>query len=337
MVLKNKLLNKKAGKASVVKVKKSSKKKKPSPPVVHQPTEPSTAWKSLFPTCCTTEQMKYLLSGNWTFDINGALNELVNKQYPKEQFQFFVFLSNETNRSSEATANDLFPVMTVLIAPIDLKELPPFLRRKAYGENEAEILDLHSLKLVWKPTTAFCSSDVTVHALHCKRPFKTIEKLPEVPRRLYDYASLLDCRPSKAFPQQKTGKLLVEDAEFSVTGPDGTEAEGHYWKGLIELKDFIDGFIEDENLINDDEKTHDGVYESVFASVKSAIAAAFAKKRANAELQRGRVLSAVRDGDTDLLEQVKCAKIFPSNMTESEIGWKGPQTDHSYGPADHVF
>ena len=278
--------------------------------------------------------MKHLLSGNWTFDIKKAFNELITK-YPKDQFQFFVFLSSEMTNIGED--NTLFPVMTVLIAPIDLKELPPFLRRKAYEENEAEILDLHSLKLKWKPMTAFCSSDVTMHALHCDRSVENIEKLPEVRRRHYDYASLLDCRPTKAFPEQKNGKLLVEDAEFSVTRPDGTEAEGHYWKGQSELKDFIDGFIEDKNLINGDETTHDGVYESVFASVKRAIAAAFAKKRTNAELQRDRVLNTVRDGDTDLLEQVKCARIFPSNMTESEIGWKSPQTDHSYGPADHVF
>lgn len=49
------------------------------------------------------------------------------------------------------------------------------------------------------------------------------------------------------------------------------------------------------------------MYKSVFASVNS-----FAKKRAKAELQRGRVLNTVRDGNTDLLEQVKCAKAEPT-------------------------
>ena len=73
------------------------------------------------------------------------------------------------------------------------------------------------------------------------------------------------------------------------------------------------------------------MYKSVFASVNS-----FAKKRAKAELQRGRVLNTVRDGNTDLLEQVKCAKIVPSNMTENEIGWKCSQKDHSYVSADPV-
>ena len=59
-------------------------------------------------------------------------------------------------RHSEATnigeENILFPVMAVVTAPIDLKDLVPLLRRKDHDGNGAGILDLCMLSTVIMPS-----------------------------------------------------------------------------------------------------------------------------------------------------------------------------------------
>ena len=79
--------------------------------------------------------------------------------------------SEATNIGEE---NILFPVMTVLIAPIDLKDLLPLLRRKDHDGNGAGI------------------DSGLVHALHFDHAIdhavENVEKQPEVYRRHYDYA-----------------------------------------------------------------------------------------------------------------------------------------------------
>ena len=267
-----------------------------------------------------------LLSGDWEFDTGGVLKELV-EHYPQDKFKFYMFLANEMTNIVDQSTPVYFPVLVLLILSTHLDEPPPFLRRKAHGANDEEILDLHTLKLRWELTNQFCS-DVPVHALHCDRSLQDIAQLSDHRRINYKGSFLMDCRTSKAFPMQKNGKLLVENAKFSVTLPNGKDVTGHYWKDQGKLDDFIDEFIEDEGLDDDDETKE---------CVNYAIVTAFNKKRENLKLQQARIFETFRDGDNDLLEQVKCAKIYPSNSAERDIGQKTKQLQTSYGPADHMY
>ena len=261
-------------------------------------------------------QRQQLLSEDWTFDTSGILKKLV-VQYPQDQFKFYVLLGNEMSSPVDGGKSSLFPVLHVIISPTDLEELPPFFRRKAYMKREAQVLDFDFLQLKWELTEEFCMG-VPVYALRCSRSLEQIAGLQTDLRFNYEYAFLMDCRPSKAFPPNRKGLIAVNDVSFQFKLPNGSEITEYFWD-VQSRSDFIDDFIEEKGLEND-MKTR--------ASVDDAIVEAAAKKRKNAEHERETVLENVRD--PSLLERVKCAKIFPWKMA-SAIGLKTPHTEHSYG------